>query len=378
MFSTHPLRHLHPRTLSGPACGAVVLLILSLALISAAPSPQTQSLAGTGTKGFSGDGAQATAARLNNPCGLVVGPDQALYFCDTSNHAIRRIAPDQTITTIAGTGTAGYNGDNGPAAKAMLNEPYEIRFDKSANLYIVERLNHTIRRVDGKTGIITTLAGTGKKGFSGDNGPADKAQLNDPHSIQFGPDGSLYVADVLNHRIRRIDMTTSTISTFAGTGEKKTPTDGAKIEAAPLHGPRAIDFDAKGDLYLALREGNSIWRFDMKNKTIHHLAGTGKKGFTGHDGPAKSATLSGPKGITVGVDGRIYFADTESHSIRFINPAANTIHLLVGTGEKGDGPEGPAASCKLARPHGIFITSGNTLLIGDSDNNRIRGLKVPR
>lgn len=354
------------------------ILFLSLPfLLSATPSPQVQSLAGIGEKGFSGDRAQATAARLNNPCGLVVGPDQALYFCDTSNHAIRRIAPDQTITTIAGTGTAGYNGDNGPATKAMLNEPYEVRFDKQGNLFIVERLNHVVRRVDGRSGVITTIAGTGKKGFSGDNGPANSALLNDPHSIQFGPDGSLFIADVLNHRIRRIDMTTGTISTFAGTGEKKTPTDGAPLEGSPLHGPRALDFGPDGNLYLALREGNAIYRIDMKSKTLHHLAGTGKKGFTGHDGPAKLATLSGPKGIAVGADGRIYFADTESHSIRFINPAAGTIHLLVGTGEKGDGPDGPSSSCKLNRPHGIFIR-GNTLMIGDSQNHRIRGLKVPR
>jgi hypothetical protein len=173
-------------------------------------------------------------------------------------------------------------------------------------------------------------------------------------------------------------MASGVISTFAGTGEKRSPTDGAKLEGSPLHGPRALDFGTDGDLYVALREGNSVWRIDMKNRTLHHVAGTGEKGFTGNDGPARSATLSGPKAISIGPSGVIYIADTESHSIRYINPATGTIHLLVGTGEKGDGPDGPAKACKLNRPHGVFVARNNTVLIGDSSNHRIRGLKLPR
>jgi sugar lactone lactonase YvrE len=169
-----------------------------------------------------------------------------------------------------------------------------VRFDKAGDLFVVERNNHCVRRVDGKTGVITTVAGTGNGGFAGDNGPAAKAQLRDPHSIQFGADGSLYIADVLNHRIRRVDLTTGVITTFAGTGEKKSPTDGAALDGAPLHGPRALDFGPDGNLYVALREGNAVWRIDMKSRTLHRLAGTGKKGFTGNDGPATTALLNGP------------------------------------------------------------------------------------
>jgi streptogramin lyase len=353
------------------------IALVSLALSSLLAAAPINNVAGTGKAGSSGDGGPAASAELHDPCGLVVGPDGAIYVCDTANHVVRRIASDRTIATVVGTGQPGYTGDGGPAKQATLNEPYEVRFDRSGNLFVVERLNHTVRRVDHATGVITTVAGTGKPGFSGDDGPANKAQLRDPHSIQFGPDGLLYIADVLNHRVRRVDMSTGMITTFAGTGEKKPPTEGAKLKDTPLHGPRALDFGKGGDLYLALREGNSIWRVSMKDATIHHIAGTGKKGFTGNDGPAKSATLSGPKGIDVAPDGAIYFADTESHTIRFVDPKAGAIHVVAGTGEKGDGPaDGVVTSCKLNRPHGVCISPDGALLIGDSGNNRVREVRL--
>jgi streptogramin lyase len=355
------------------------LLILPFLLAAAAALPRTvHTVAGTGDKGVAGDGGPATKAKLADPSGVVIGADKDIYFCDTANHAVRRIDTDGTITTVAGTGgKSGYSGDGGPATKATLNEPYEVRFDKAGNLFVVERNNHCVRRVDGKTGVITTVAGTGKAGFSGDGGVATEAQLHEPHSIQFGPDGSLYIADVLNHRIRRVDLSTGVISTFAGTGEKKSPTDGASLDGAPLHGPRALDFGPDGNLYVALREGNAVWRIDMKSRTLHRLAGTGKKGFTGNDGPALAATLSGPKGLSVAWNGDVDIADTESHSIRTIDHATGKIHVLAGTAEKGDGPDGLATACKLNRPHGIFVAPDGTVLIGDSGNNRVRVLNAP-
>src|SRR5213083_3274038 len=142
-------------------------------------------VAGTGMAGDSGDGGPATAAALNNPYGLARGPDGALYICDMENHRIRRVAKDGTITTVAGTGKRGYSGDGGPALQADLNEPYEVRFDKTGNMFFVEMRNHIVRRVDGRTKIISTVAGTGKEGFSGDGGPATRAELRQPHSIQL-------------------------------------------------------------------------------------------------------------------------------------------------------------------------------------------------
>lgn len=332
--------------------------------------------AGTGQPGYSGDSGPATESQLNQPFGLVRGPDGALYFCDTNNHVIRRIDRRGIITTVAGKGARGYSGDGGPATDAELNEPYEVRFDRGGNLYFVERLNHVVRRVDKRTGIISTIAGTGRPGFSGDGEAATRAMLNQPHSIQFDRKGDLYICDILNHRIRRVNMRTGIISTFAGTGEKSPTPDGSRFSGLPLNGPRAIDFDRRGDLWLALREGNAVYRLDMKKGTIHHVAGTGRSGFTGNGGPAALATLSGPKGLSIAPDGNVYLADTESHSIRMINRQKGTLVLIAGTGEKGisknTGCEsGQPLQCRMARPHGVFVDRDGSVYIGDSETNRI-------
>jgi streptogramin lyase len=361
-----------------------LLLAAALSLECGAASGQSkariQTVAGTGQAGYSGDGGPATKAQLDNPFGIVRGPDSALYVCDTMNHAIRRIARDGRISTVAGSGRKGYVGDGGPAAKAELNEPYEVRFDKQGNLFFVDRMNHVVRRVDRRTQIISTLAGTGQAGFSGDGGPANRAAMNQPHSIQFDAAGDLYICDILNHRIRKVEMKTGTITTFAGTGEKKPTPDGAKIAGTPLHGPRAMDFDRQGNLWLALREGNAVYKLDLKAGTIHHIAGTSKQGFTGNGGPAKLATLSGPKGLSIAPDGNVYLADTESHSIRMIDLKKGTIELVAGTGGKGEGSnsacaDGDPLRCSMIRPHGIFVDRDGTIFVGDSEAHRVRAIK---
>ena len=239
--------------------------------------------------------------------------------------------------------------------------------------------NHIVRRVDGKTKIISTVAGVGKPGFSGDDGAAIRAAFNQPHSIQFDRHGDLFICDIGNHRVRKLDTRTGTITTFSGTGERKPTPDGAPISGTPLNGPRALDFDRDGNLWLALREGNAIYRFDAKAGTIHHVAGTGKPGFTGNGGPAKLATLSGPKGISIGPDGNVYFADTESHTLRMVDVKNGTMELIAGTGQRGDGPDGDSLNCKLARPHGVFVDVDGAIYIGDSENHRVRVIKrVPR
>jgi streptogramin lyase len=162
------------------------------------------------------------------------------------------------------------------------------------------------------------------------------------------------------------------IRTFAGTGGKGATLDGAQFASTPLHGPRALDFDTQGDLWLALREGNAVYRLDLKAGTLHHIAGTGKKGFTGNGGPATEATLSGPKGLALGPDGDVYLADTESHSIRKIDVKKGTIELIAGTGQRGDGPEDDPLKCKMARPHGVFVDRDGSILVGDSEAHRVR------
>lgn len=329
-------------------------------------------LAGTGASGYTGDHGPAKQARLGNPYGVVRGPDGAVYVCEVDNHVIRRIASDGTISTVVGTGKRGYSGDGGAATNALLNEPYEVRFDAAGNMIFVEMKNHLIRRVDAKSGVISTIAGNGQPGFAGDGGAAIGVRFNQPHSLQLDRAGNIFICDIGNHRIRRIDARSGIVTTFAGTGAKQSTPDGAKFAIAPLHGPRALDFDRQGNLWLALREGNSVYRLDLSAGTIHHVAGTGKKGFTGNGGPAKAATLSGPKGLSIGPDGNVYLADTESHSIRMIDLAKGTLELVVGTGQVGDGPDGDPLQCKMARPHGVFVDADGSVLVGDSEAHRVR------
>jgi streptogramin lyase len=343
-----------------------------VAVACSARAQGVQTTAGTGVKGFSGDGGPAANAQLNNPYAVARGPDGYLYICDVDNQRIRRISPQGIISTFAGSGKKGYAGDGGPATAAELNEPYEMAWDAEGNLYFVERMNHVVRRVDARTSAISTVAGSGSAGFGGDGGPATKAQLNQPHSLTFDAQGNLLVCDIANHRIRKLDMASGTISTWAGTGEKKTAPDGAPIAGSPLNGPRAMALAADGSLWLALREGNAVLRLNPKTQTIHHVAGTGKAGFSGNGGPAREATLSGPKCVALDRSGNVLLADTESHSIRMIDVAHQKLELLVGDGKRGDGPDGPPLQCRLARPHGVFVDRDGAIFIGDSENHRVR------
>lgn len=351
---------------------AVSLLGCVLVSASAGAAPAATVIAGSGVPGHDGDGAKATEAKLNSPFGLVRGPDGAIWFCEFDGQVVRRIAPDGTITTVAGTGRTGHTGDGGPAKEATFNQPHELRFDRAGNLFIADTGNHAIRRLDAKSRVITTFAGTGKPGYSGDGGPSSHAELKSPISLQFSPAGDLFLCDIGNHVIRRVDAKTGVITTFAGTGKAGPTPDVSHITGTPLNGPRSLDFDATGNLWLATREGNQVFRFDLAKGVIRHVAGNGKTGFTGNGGPAKDATLSGPKGIAVGPNGDVFLADTENNTIRKLDAQRGTLELVVGTGEKGDGPEGDPLKCRLTRPHGIFVDQDGTLFIGDSGNHRVR------
>jgi len=339
-----------------------------------------EDIAGIGQAGSQGDGGLATQAQLDNPFGVIRGPDGAIWFCEYSGQRVRRIRADGAIETVVGTGQKGYTGDNGPALQATLNLPHEIRFDSKGDLYIVDMQNHAVRKVDRETKTITTIAGNGTAGYSGDGGPAKYAQFKQPHSIQFGPNGDLYICDIGNHVIRRIDRESQTISTFAGTGLPGPTPDGSPLVGTPLKGPRSIEFDRNGDLWFATREGNQVFRIDMLAGKYIHVAGTGQSGFEGNGGPAKLAKLKGPKGIAIDEQANVWLADTESHSVRMIDAKTGTIQLMAGTGLEGDGPTGDPLGCKLNRLHGIYADRDGSILIGDSQSHRIRRLypKSPR
>jgi DNA-binding beta-propeller fold protein YncE len=323
---------------------------------------------GNGSPGYSD-------AQVNNPYGVTIGRDGALYFCDLDNQRIRRLDLQSRRTTdIAGNGQRAYAGDGGPATSGSLNMPHEIAFDERGHLYIAERDNHVVRKVDAGSGVVSTLAGIGVAGFSGDGGPASEAQLRQPHSIAIGPDGRLLICDIGNHRIRAVNLSTRRIETIGGTGERLPTPDGAPLKGTPLNGPRTMVVDRDGTIYLALREGNALYRIAPKAGTLHHLAGTGEQGYSGDGGPARLAKLAGPKGLAL-AGPNLYLADTESHTIRRVDLATGIITTVVGTGARGDGPDGDPLQCKLARPHGVFAAADGTLYVGDSEAHRIRVLR---
>lgn len=359
----------------------ILLMFPLILLLTPAARAQKESrddtvttVAGNHTNKWSGDGGPATQAGIAQTFGVVIGPDEGLYVCEVGSHVIRRV--DQTtgtISTVVGCGEQGYSGNGGPATAARLNEPYEVRFAASGDMYFVEMKNHIVRCVDRNTGVIRLVAGDGTAGFSGDGGPATNARLNRPHSIALH-DHHLYICDIGNHRIRRVDLNTGLISTFAGTGQKRPTPDGAPIAGTPVNGPRALDFDGQHSLILALREGNAIYRMDLQTHTYQHLAGTGKKGYSGDGGPALLARLSGPKGVAMAPDGDIYFADTESHTVRVIRSASGVVETVIGDGQRGNGPDGRPETCRLDRPHGVCVDAQGRVYVGDTNNHCVRRL----
>ena len=331
-----------------------------------AVAPSVTTLIGTGVPGYSD-------REVNDPYGLAIGPDGALYFCDLGNQRIRRFDfATRRTSTVAGNGRRGYAGDGGAAIDAALSMPHEIQFDADGHLYIVERDNHVVRRVDATTGVISTFAGSGAAGFSGDGGPASRARLRSPHSVVVDrARRRLFICDVGNHRVRRVDLVTGVIETFAGTGERAPTPDGAPLGGTPLNGPRSIALDDAGNLYLALREGNAIHRIDLSSRTLHHVAGTGEQGYSGDGGQARAATLAGPKGLAWARDA-LFVADTENHVVRRIDLKSGIIVTVLGTGRRGDGPESDPLRCALARPHGVLVDTRGALYVGDSEAHRIR------
>ena len=361
-------------------------LAVSPALRTQAASGQVTTFVGTGARGVAADGDAADRTQLNNPFHVVIGPDGGMYFSDFgTNRVLRLDFRTKKISVAAGNGAKGHSGDGGPAKSAQLGAPHEVRFDSKGNLYIDERDNHTVRKVNMKSGIISTVAGTPRKnGYGGDGGPATKALFNQPHGITLDRSDNLYICDPLNNRLRRVDAKTGIITTFAGNGEGGRAPDEGSLTAVPLAGPRSLEISRDGKWYLALREGNGIFLLDPAKGRVKRIAGNGESGYSGDGGPAISARfgslgpggLTGPKGLTIADDGKtMYVADCENHVVRKIDLRTGTISTAVGTGERGDGPDGNPATCKMSRPHAVLLHR-RILYIADSENNRIRVLQV--
>jgi len=333
---------------------------------------------GTGQPDNNGDAGKATQVNVGAPFGVEIGPDGALYVTEVGNHRVLRVdLKTGQLTTVAGCGRQGYSGDGGLATEAALNEPYEVRFDKDGNMYFVEMRNHIIRKVDAKTRTISTIAGVGKPGYGGDGGPATEAQFKNPHSIALDDRGGLYVADISNHRIRRIDLETGIVESIAGNGQRQLPRDGQIARGNAVLGPRAL-FVGGTTMWVALREGHSVWTLNLANGKWNHVAGTGQKGFSGDGDPARNATFNGPKGIAVGPASHVYVVDTENQAIRKIDIKSGLISTVAGTGSDGRGGAGdggPATKAQLDRPHGICVGPDGSIYIGDTLNHRVRRVR---
>jgi DNA-binding beta-propeller fold protein YncE len=337
-------------------------------------SAQIFTVVGTGQVGYSGDGKRARQAELNQPFDVALDGQGNLYFSDAHNHCVRRVSRHNgTLTTIAGCGQAGYSGDGGAATSAQLNSPYGIALDRANNLYIVDRLNACIRLVEATTGIIRTIAGSGQAGYSGDGGPATQAQLMEPNDIVLDHHGRAFIADVQDHRVRVIDLTSGLIATFAGTGEAGAAGDGGPASRATLLGPRALAFGPTGELYICLRNDHKVRGVDMHTGLIRTVAGTGERGYTGDRGSALQASFNGPKEIAVDQQGNILLVDTENHCLRRIEATSGVVSTVAGTGQAGSSGDGGAATAAtLKRPHGACVDHAGNIYIGDSENHRVR------
>jgi sugar lactone lactonase YvrE len=327
-----------------------------------------QTRVGTGVAGFSGDGGRARAAQVNQPRDTAVAPDGSLYIVDTYNNRVRRVSPSGRITTVAGTGRAAYGGDGGPARAAWLNLPHDITVSGSGVVFVADAGNHRVRRI-GADGTIATVAGNGSRGASGDGGPAVRARLMNPKSVALFR-GDLYLAD-LSNRVRRVDLETARITTVVGTGRAAYTGDGGPARAATLNQPQRIAFDPRGNLYIADTLNHAVRRVDADTRVITTVAGTGSAGFNG-DGPARRTRLRSPRGITTAGRSTVYVADSGNHRVRRIDLARHRLTTVAGRAGRGyTGDGGPAGRARLTNPRGLSM-DGRALVIADTMNSAIR------
>ena len=338
---------------------------------SAIRNPQSaiELVAGGGT---GGDGSRAEDARIIRPFAIDFTPKGDLVFVEFTGGERVRAIRNGRVYTIAGTGQTGYSGDGGDARQATFNGMHSLVVARNGDIFVADTLNHRVRRIDAKTGIVTTYAGTGQRGFSGDGGRAESAQLAEPYCLWLdSARNRLIVADLSNRRVRSIDFATGIISTIAGNGQRGIPNDGDVATEAPLQDPRAVAVDSRGSLYILERSGHCLRVVDPAGQ-IRTVAGTGKAGYSGDCGDAKLAQLNGPKHLWIDRDDNALIADTENHVIRKYLPREGRILHVAGTGKSGtSGIGGPPDQVQLNQPHGIYAHRNRDLYLADSTNDRI-------
>ena len=327
-------------------------------------------VAGTGVSGYSGDGGSALKAKLKVPAGLCFDAAGNLYIADRENNRVRKVDTQGIITTVAGTGVAGFSGDGGPATQAQLNLPSGLVIDKKGNLFISDRSNNRVRVVDTK-GNIRTYAGTGTDRYNGDNKPALKANLDSPFGLALDKKGNLFIADHGNNRVRKVD-TSGMISTVAGDGGFYFIGDNGPAYRASVAGPTGVAVDDAGNLYIADRNNNRVRVVDSLGM-IRTVMGTGQRDYNGDSEVARETNLRLPFDVTLDNKGNLLVVDRSHYRIRRMDLKGSKVETLAGNGKKkfgGDG--GPGTGAILNFPHGIVVDSKDNVLVADKAHFRIR------
>jgi uncharacterized protein (TIGR03437 family) len=353
---------------------AVCLILPAVGRSQAIPAYTITTVAGTGTPGYTGDGSAANAAQVNGPFSAALDSSGNLYIADQFNHAIRKVDTSGNISTVAGNGTAGYTGDGGAATSANLNDPQGVIVDSSGNIYIADTNNNAVRKVSG--GKITTIVGspTGSAGNSGDGGPGTSAQVFHPSALALDSAGNLLIADTSNELIRKLNLSTAIISTLAGQGNNPGfGGDGGLASRAQFSNPSGLAFDAAGNLYIADTTNNRV-RMIAPNGIISTVAGSSSSGYAGDGAAATKARLNSPKGIVVDAAGNLFIADTFNNRIRVVTPCG-TIYPVAGSGANSAGGDGgPALDAGFKFPSGVVASASGSVYVVDNQNALVRVL----
>ncbi len=328
---------------------------------------------GNGSEGWEGDGGPAVNAACQTPYACEFDPQGNMVVCMGRHNRIRRVdAHTGIITLICGNGEPGYAGDGGPATDAIIHQPYGLAIDTNGDIYFAQRFDPAVRKIDASAGIVSTVAGTGEFGYSGDGGPGNAAMLREPNDLCLDGQGGLLIADVQDQRIRRVDLATGIITTFAGTGDKSRDGDGRPATEASLMGPRAVCADSQGNIFVCEREGNGVRKISPDGLLTTIAGADGVYGYSGDDGPALAAAWGSPKAMRCDLNDNIIVLDSDNSAVRRIDARSGIVTTIAGGREGGGGDGGPAVEAGLYHPHGCGIDAHGDLFIADTHNHRIR------